>query len=103
MSGCRCTGLTKMKSYGDLHDSQETPRARNMDVMRAACFGADSFVAGVSFTLTNHSRKVHRFDVIRRATLNSVTYNHRKVDLQRSWDEHLSDLVDKFFPGELSW
>lgn len=46
---------------------------------------------------------VRQFDAIRRATLHSTAVQRREVNLERAWYEHLKDLVDKFFPGDLAW
>ncbi|CAB1114725.1 unnamed protein product [Ectocarpus sp. CCAP 1310/34] len=48
-------------------------------------------------------RAVRQFDAIRRSTLHSVTVQRREANLERAWHNHLSDLVDKFFPGDLTW
>lgn len=44
-----------------------------------------------------------KFDAIRRDTEKSVTFGNREVNVEQSWNDHLSDLADKFFPGELEW
>eukprot|EP00752_Nemacystus_decipiens_P008498 g7591.t2 len=46
---------------------------------------------------------VRQFDAIRRATLHSITVRRREVNLERAWYEHLRDLADKYFPGDLAW
>ncbi|CAM9972397.1 unnamed protein product [Ectocarpus sp. 12 AP-2014] len=48
-------------------------------------------------------KAVRQFDAIRRSTLHSVTVQRREANLERAWHNHLSDLVDKFFPGDLAW
>ena len=55
------------------------------------------------FDSANNNSAVRQFDAIRRATLHSTTVQRREVNLERAWYEHLKDLVDKFFPGDLAW
>lgn len=65
--------------------------------------GLSRLVASLRVVLVLPVSSVRLFDTIRRATLHSVTVQHREVNLQQSWDDYLGDLADKFFPGVLEW